>query len=139
MDSHIKRNILVAFLGLMLVCLALAALYFYEFYRIDYSAIDYIESLQKGPGNFLDLAGDIGVTSADDLGYEIKGRYNIVIHYGKQIIKMNTRCFKSDEYKDRIKRIGLEVKTHDTKDENGTILYRITYWGEEIELWSRVD
>ena len=133
---HIKCNIAIAFVGLLLGCALLVGIYFYMFVRIDYSSIDYIYSFQKGAYVFSDLAGDIGVDSIDDLGFEVKGEYNLVIHYGRQIIKVNKNCFESEEFHRRIKLIGLEIKTHTNED--GTILYRVESWGEPIVQWDYV-
>ena len=133
---HIKRNIVVAFVGLVLVCTVLVLLYVYLFYRIDYSSIDYLESFQRGHFVFNDLANDIGVKSIDDLGHEVKSDYNIVIHYGKQVIQVNRRCLESPEFHKRIARIGLVIKSH--KNEDGSMLYRIECWGEPLEQWDYV-
>ena len=133
---QLKRNIAIAFIGLMLGVVAIVVIYFYTYLRIDYSAIDYIYSFQKGAFKFNDLANDIGVTSIDDLGFEVKGDYDIIIHYGKQVIKVNKNCLDSKEFHQRISRIGLDIKSHTNED--GTILYRIECWGEPIEQWDYV-
>lgn len=134
----IGRNIIIAALGLFLVVVAIVAIYLYDYMRIDYSTIDYITGLQKGPGNFLDLSGDIDVHSYEDLGFEVKGEYDILIHYGKQVIRVNRQCLESDEWRDKVGKIGIKVYSRVDK-ETDERLYRITYWGEDIEQWSRVD
>lgn len=131
-----KSQIAIAVLGTLLVVAAAVLLYAHLYARIDYSAIDYISTLQKGANSFSDLAGDIAVESVEDLGFEVTGDYQLVIHYGKQIIKVNKNCLTSDEWKLRAGRIGIEVLTH--VNEDGTVLYRVTYWGEPITQWSLV-
>lgn len=134
----IKQNIVLAFIGLLLVVGVLVAIYMWDYTRIDYSTIDYIRGLQKAPNNFLDLSGDIDVHSYEDLGYEVKGEYDILIHYGKQIVKVNKQCLESDEWRSRVGEIGIKVYSR-LDEETGERLYRITYWNNDIEEWSRVD
>lgn len=134
----ISRNIVFAAIAFMFVVFALILVYLYDYTRIDYSSIDYIEGLQKGPSNFLDLSGDIGVESAEDLGYEVKGEFDILIHYGKQVIRVNKQCLDSEEWNRRAAKIGIKVYTK-ISEETGERLYQVTYWGEKITRWSRVD
>ncbi|MCM1215072.1 MAG: hypothetical protein NC548_11195 [Lachnospiraceae bacterium] len=133
---HMKRNIIVVFIGICIVCAALIGIYWWMYVRIDYAAIDYIKSMQRGANNFSDLAGDIGVTDINDLGFEVKGKFDILIHYGKQVIRCNKNCLNSKEWKQKAKAIGIEVKFRINKDES--IDYRVTYWGEPIQEWSLV-
>lgn len=134
---HMKRNIVVVFIGFLFVCACLIGIYWWMAVRIDYAAIDYIKTMQRGPNNFSDLAGDIGVTSIDDLGFEVKGDFDVLIHYGKQVIRVNKNCLNSDEWKRKVAAIGIEVKFK--LDEDGHVeKYRITYWGEPITEWSLV-
>lgn len=126
-----KQRILVAIVGLVLVISALVAIFIYETYRIDYSSINHIKGAQRGPNEFSDLANDICVTSADDINYIVKGRFHIQINYGRQVIDMNVTSFKSKEFHDRLKEIGIVVKYHENDD--GSILYRVTYWDEVVE------
>lgn len=133
---HMKRNIIVTFVALCLVCAVLIGIYWWMYVRIDMSAIDYIKTMQKGPNNFSDLAGDIGVQSIEDLGFEVKGKLNILIHYGKQVIRVNKNCLNSSEWKTKAKQIGIEVKFK--IDDEGEYHYRVTYWGDPITEWSLV-
>lgn len=134
---HIKRNIVVSFTGLALVVVVLILIYVYMTIRVDYSTLDYIGRYQKGAFQFMDLAGDICVTSIDDIGYEVKGKYNIVIHYGKQVIAMNERCFSDETFRQKCKRIGLVILTHEDED-TGEVLYKVTCWEQPVTEWSRV-
>lgn len=133
----IKSQILLAFFVLALLAGALIGLYAFSAVRVDTSTIDYIQGMQKGPNDFLDLANDINVSSADDVGFIVEGEYSINIHYGDQIIEMNRNCFKSEEYREALAGIGINVYTHENED--GTILYRVTYWGEDVDEYSRVE
>lgn len=133
---HMKRNIILTFLGMCIVCVVLVVIYWWMFVRIDYAAIDYIKTMQKGPGKFSDLAGDIGVESVEDLGFEVKGKLNILIHYGKQVIRVNKNCLDSKEWRAKAKAIGIEVKFR--IDDDGNYRYRVTYWGDPIQEWSLV-
>lgn len=132
-----KSRILIAVLGLVLAVGALVGLFVYSSMRIDYSTVDYIESMQKGKNDFLDLANDIGVSSADDLGFRVNGDYNLTIFYGQQTIEVSRPAFESAEYRERIAKIGLEIKSK-TNKEDGTIKYRVTYWGEPIDQYDLV-
>ena len=138
MKIKMKHNIVIATIGFILVVLCLVALYLFEYARIDYSTIDYIKSMQKSANNFLDLSGDIGVTSYEDLGFEQKSDYDLLIHYGKQVIKVNKWCLESTAWRNRVGAIGLKVYSR-VDPETDKREYRITYWDEEIEQWSRVD
>ena len=133
---HIKRNIGVAFTGLALVVTVLVIIYAYLFNRVDYSTLDYIARYQKGAFRFMDLAGDICVTSVDDIGYVVKGKYDIVIHYGKQVIAMHESCFNDETFRKKCKAIGLVVLTHEDED-TGEVMYKVTCWDQPVTEWSR--
>lgn len=132
-----KKRIFVAALGLLICIAALLLLYGYVDTRVDTSTIEYIESLQTSPNVFVDLANDINVSSANDIGFIVEGDYHILIYYGGQIIDMTKNCFESEEYKQLLRRIGIKVYTHVNDD--ASILYKVTYWDEEVEQYSRVD
>lgn len=135
--KNVKIQIVAAVLGLFIVVSTFLALYIYQGQRVDMSAIEHILSLQKGPNDFLDLANDINVESVDDIGFIVEGEYDINIHYGSQVIEMNSNCFTSKEFRQGLERIGILVYTHENDD--GSILYRVTYWGDEAEQYSRID
>ena len=132
--QRVGTQYLLALLGLLIVIVAGGGLYFFTEFRIDYSAIDHIKNLQKAPNNFMDLAGDIKVEGPDDIGFIVKGKYNLIIYYGQQRIKMTPACFKSDEYKQRLADIGVVVYTHVNDDD--TVQYKVTYWGEDVDQYS---
>lgn len=131
-----KSRILIALLGLIIVIAALVGLYIYSSQRIDYSSIDYIKKMQKGHNEFLDLANDIGVSSADDLGYRVNGEYDITIFYGQQTIEVNRSAFESAEFRERLAAIGVEIKSK--KLDDGSVKYRVTYWDDVIDEFDLV-
>ena len=135
--QRMGAQVIVALIGIALVVVALVALYWFDYTRIDYSAINHIKELQIAPNNFSDLSGDIGVSSVDDIGYKIEGDYNLSIYYGKQVIKVPPTAFKSEDFRKRLKEIGIEMFHH--VNEDGSILYRVTYWGEATEEYSLVE
>jgi len=133
-----KSQIFLASTFVLLFVLILVGAFIYMGVRIDYSTIDHITELQKSPNEFNDLSGDVDVHSSDDLGFIVNSDYSISIYYGRQIIELTPTCFKSEEYRERIAKIGLHVYTA-VDEESGNILYRVTYWGEDIDQFSRVD
>ena len=135
--SKIRTQILLAFLGLLLVIAALIGVYVYQSTYVNTSTIEYIYSMQKSPNKFLDLANDINVSSVDDIGFIVNGEYNINIHYGSQIIEMNKNCFNSDAYRNELSKIGIKVFTH--VNEDSSVLYRVTYWDEDVDQYSFMD
>lgn len=134
---HLRAKIPLCVAALMIVLGACCALYYYTSVRVDTSTIEYIESMQKGPYEFLDLASDINVESVDDIGYIVKGEYQIVIHYGDQVIEMNRNCFGNSSYHDALGKIGLKVLSK--KLDDGSVVYKVTCWNEPVTEWSRVD
>lgn len=134
---HLRSKVVAAVLLLCVVLGTCWGLYYYTSVRIDTSTIEYIESMQKGPNDFLDLANDINVESADDIGYVVEGNYHINIHYGDQVIEMNRNCFSSDSYKAALAQIGIEVKFKENDD--GTVKYRVTYWDTPVTQLSLVS
>lgn len=134
---HLKAKIIFAVFALIVVLGACCGLYYWTSVRVDTSTIEYIRSMQKHPNEFLDLAHDINVKSAADIGYVVKGEYHINIHYGDQIIEMNRNCFKDADYRSQLKAIGVAVKSK--KKEDGNVIYRVTYWGEPVTEWSLVE
>lgn len=136
-NDKLKRNIIIMFVGLVFICIVIIGIYFYEYARIDYSAIDYIKTMQRSANRFSDLAGDIGVESADDLGFEVRGKYDLLIHYGRQVIVVNKRCLMSDEWRQRVGAIGIKVYMRED-EETGNVQYKVTYWDTEIDQWTLV-
>ena len=135
---HVKTRILVPTIGILLLVTILLGMLFYMHLKVDYSSIDHIKELQKSPNEFNDLSGDIDVHSYEDLGFIVNSRYNISIYYGRQIIEMNPSCFKSEEYRERLCEIGIKVYTR-VSEETGNVEYKVTYWGDEIDQFTRVD
>jgi hypothetical protein len=133
----IKQQILIAAFALFLGVAALVSIYAYMSLRIDTSTIEHIKTLQRSPGKFIDPGNEINVDSIDDIGFIVLDDYSINIYYGDQVIEMNRNCFKSEAYRNLLSEIGIDVYTHENDD--GTILYKVTYWGEEITQFSRVN
>jgi len=131
-----SQRIGVAVVGLIACVGALILLYGYTSQRVDTSVIDYISQLQTSPNKFIDVSGDIGVSSANDIGYLVNSDYNIVIYYGKQVIEMNRNCFNNEVYRNKLAEIGVRVYTKTTED--GIVDYKVTYWDVEVERFSRV-
>lgn len=127
---HLRAKIPLCVAALVLVLGACCGLYYYTSVRVDTSSIEYIKSMQKGPNEFLDLANDINVESADDIGYIVTGEYSLNIHYGDQVIEMNRNCFSSSEYHDALASIGIRVLSK--KLDDGSIIYKVTYWDEPV-------
>lgn len=127
---HLRAKIPLCVAALVIVLGACCCLYYYTSVRVDTSSIEYIKSMQKGPNEFLDLANDINVESADDIGYIVNGEYSINIYYGDQVIEMNRNCFSSSEYRDALASIGIRVLSK--KLDDGSILYKVTYWDEPV-------
>ena len=134
---NIKYKILFTAIALLLAVMACLGIYYYVDTKEDTSTIEYILNNQRSPNRFTDLAKDINVQSVDDIGYIVRGKYNISIHYGDQVIKMTKKCFEDPEYHTLLAWIGIEVKTHKEDDEH--ILYKVTYWGENVQELSLVD
>ena len=127
---HLRAKIPLCVALLVIVLGACCGLYYYTSVRVDTSTIEYIESMQKGPNKFLDLARDINVESVDDIGYIVTGEYSLNIYYGDQVIYMNRNCFKSSEYRDALATIGIRVLSK--KLDDGSIIYKVTYWDDPV-------
>ncbi len=134
-----KARIAVAATALFLVIGALIGIYVYmELYRVDMGTIEHIKQCQASPNEFNDPSNDIQVSSVDDIGYLVRGSYLIDIHYGRQIISMNKKCFESEEFRRGLKSIGIQVYTH-VKEDTGDVLYKVTYWGDTVKEYSKVN
>ena len=133
----IKNQIIVAAFGLVVAVAAIIGIFLYMNNHIDYSAIDYITDNQRGPNSFSDIAGQINVHSANDLGYQVKGDYHILIFYGSMNIDVPKTAFFDSEFNQRLAKIGIVIKYRVKED--GTIQYRVTYWDEVIDQYSTVS
>lgn len=136
---NVKWKIFFASVGFIFVMVALVGFYYFTETRMDMSTVEYIQSMQSSPNQFLDLANDINVSSAEDLGYIVEGNYSINIMYGDQIIRMTKKCFESKEYRQEIAKIGLKVYVHVDENDPENILYRVTYWDDPVEELSRIN
>lgn len=136
---NVKWKIFFASVGFIFVMVALVGFYYFTETRMDMSTVEYIQSMQSSPNEFLDLANDINVSSAADLGYIVEGNYSINIMYGDQIIRMTKKCFESKEYRQEIAKIGLKVYVHVDENDPENILYRVTYWDDPVEELSRIN
>lgn len=135
--QRMRAQVILALVSIVFVVALLVFIYMFTSMRIDYTAIDHIESLQLGPNSFADLSGDIGVSSVDDLGYTVEGEFHLMIYYGKQVIKVPPPAYESEEFRAALKKIGIEIFHHINDD--GSILYKVTYWGEPIDKFSLVS
>ena len=135
--AKMRYGVIVALFGLFLGLGSLVALYVFTAGRIDYSTINHIKDMQRGPNSFHDLSGDIAVSSADDVGYKVDGEYSLTIYYGKQIIHISPNAFKSEEFRSKIGEIGIKLYHH--VNEDGSILYKVTYWDEDIDEYVYVN
>lgn len=136
---NVKWKIFFASVGFIFVMVALVGFYYFTETRMDMSTVEYIQSMQSSPNQFLDLANDINVSSAEDLGYIVEGNYSINIMYGDQIIRMTKKCFESKEYRQEIAKIGLKVYVHVDENDPEKILYRVTYWDDPVKELSRIN
>lgn len=132
--GKMRAGMIVAIFGIIIVIAALVVLYLYDYMRIDYSTVDHIKTMQRGPNTFSDLSGDIGVSGVEDIGYTVEGEYDLLIYYGKQRITVSPKAFNDADYRNALESIGIKIYTHVNDD--GTILYRVTYWGEDVDRYT---
>lgn len=134
-----RARIAISVTALFLAIGALVGAYYYmTFVRIDTAAIEHIKDAQRKPNDFNDPSGDINVSSVDDIGYVVKGDYLLDIHYGRQVISMNKKCFENKEFRNKLGEIGIKVFTH-VDDKTQNILYKVTYWDEDVDQYSKVN
>lgn len=138
MNKRMRSQIGAALFLLIVAIVAIGGLYFFMNNRIDYSSIDYIKSCQRGPNNFSDLANSINVHSADDVGYQVKGKYHLNILYGDMVIDVPKPAFFDDEFQQRIGEIGIKIK-YKENEETGEVKYRVTYWDAILDEYSKVN
>lgn len=134
-----RAKIFLTAFGISLLAAACFLLYYYTDTRVETSTIDYIEKMQRSPNKFNDLAKDINVSSADDIGFIVKDNYVIDIFYGEQIIRMTRACFQSKEYRTKLAKIGIKVYVHVNPDDANDIKYRVTYWDTDVDELSRIN
>ena len=132
----IGKRIAVVVMFLVVAGAAVFGIFYYTAVRIDDSVVDELIAAQKGPYKFVDVANDIGVASVEDLGFVNNGDWNVSLYYGKKIIKINKRALESQEFKDKLKQLGIVVMFRE--DDEGKVQFRITSWDEEVTQWSRV-
>lgn len=138
MEKRMRGQIGAALFMLVIVIVGLVGLYLFVNNKIDYSTIDYIKEAQRGPNSFSDLANSINVQSADDVGYQVKGKYHLNILYGDMVIDVPKTAFFNDEFIRRIGEIGIEFK-YKENEETGQVKYKVTYWGADIDEYSKVN
>lgn len=136
-NKRARVGIVVAFIMFVIVCCVIGYLYMWSTYSPDYSAINHIKTNMRGPNIFSDLSNDIDVDGPDDIGFIVKGEYHLEIHYGKQIITVTRNCFFDEKYKAALAEIGIEIKYHVNDD--GSIMYRVTYWDDVVDEYTRVS
>lgn len=132
-----KSQIIIATLTLIFVGVILGVVFFFVTYSADDSSLDYMISLQRGPFNFNDTAGDIGCTGPEDIGWSMKDNGDIMIYYGKMIIVVNEQAKKDEQFQYKLKRVGIDIQEKQTED--GKPKYKIKVWDHPIEEWTYVD
>ena len=120
-----------------MVGVILGIAYFMITYSADDSSLDYMISLQRGPFNFNDTAGDIAAYGPEDVGWSMKDNGDIIIYYGKMIIVVNEQAKKDEQFQYKLKRVGIDIQEKQGKD--GKPIYKIKVWDNPIEEWTYVD
>lgn len=124
----------------VVLLLAAAAVFFYVYSSdlyLNYNVINLIEQRQDKPGKFIDMDGQVQVESVDDLGYILKDN-KIELHYGVQVIDIPYNSLDNQKWTDALSTIGIKVFRR-TDEETGKTEYRLKYWDEVIQEWSRVS
>ena len=136
-NKRARNSIIAAFILLLFFALILIAIYYKVEFTEDYSAINHIKEFQKGPNHFSDTAHDIDVAGPEDIGYIVKGEFDLEIYYGRQRISVHRKSFSSKKYKEALASIGIEIKYHENED--GSIIYLVTYWGTPVDEYVRAS
>lgn len=132
-----NMSLKIIFAGIV-VFLAVAVYFGAEYYsnnKLDYSAIETIKSNMRGPGRFYTGETTVCVDSVDDIGYVLKPSA-INLYYGKILVNIPYSALKDEEYLTALSEIGIKIYTRVDEEENTQ--YRITYWDETVQEWSRV-
>lgn len=136
-NKRARSAIIAAAVVFLLAVIALVLIFYKVDFTEDYSAINHIKKLQKGANHFSDVGNDIDVSGPEDIGYIVKGELDLEIYYGKQRISVHRKSFSNAKYKQALADIGIEIKFHENDD--GTYIYRVTYWGTPVDEYSRVS
>lgn len=129
----IGYKILICVFGILLMTIGIILVNYTLSSSPDVSTIKHIRETIKND----DIAGEIGVSSADDIGFYVKGEYNILIYYGRQTINVTRKAFFSKEYREELSTIGIEIQ-YRVDEETGEILYRVLYRGTPVDQYSYV-
>lgn len=128
----------IVFAGIA-VLLCVGVYIFTEYYttnKPDTNAIETIKENMRSPGRFYTGETTVQVHSVEDLGFVCKPKC-INLHYGKILVEIPYKALEDEEYQQLLADIGITV--YSRVDENGNTKYKLTYWGETIEEWSRVE
>lgn len=128
----------IAALAIVVVIGAIIAvgLTYYSDNKTNYDVIKLIHDRQKRPNEFIDMDGQVGVTDVHNLGYILKDS-KIELHYGVQVIDIPYRTLDDSDWMDALGTIGIKVYRR-VNEETGKTEYRLTYWDETIQEWSKV-
>lgn len=131
-----KWGIVFAGIAVLAAAVLFFGIQYYAETKPDMTVINTIKENMKSPGKFYAGETTVCVESVDDLGYICTDR-GINLHYGKLLVNIPYKALADAEYLKALKDIGIEVYTR--KDENDNTLYKLTYWGDAIVEWSRVE
>lgn len=133
-----KVKMVLAITIVILAACALVGIFYYMYTKVDYTSVDYILQYQDGPMNFNDVSNTICAYSPDDCGYKVLDDMRLDIQYGKMMIHVVPKAFEDAQFMAKLKRIGIEIKFKHN-EETGEYQYKVTYWGEPIDEYSRMD
>lgn len=128
----------IALIGIVILIGAVigVGLLYYSENKTNYDVIKLIHDRQKRPNEFIDMDGQVCVEDVYDLGYILKDS-KIELHYGVQVIDIPYRTLDDEEWMEALSTIGIKVYRR-VDEETGETLYRLTYWGDVIQEWSKV-
>lgn len=92
--------------------------------------IEYILRHTNSAGNLVDLTGDIGVKSIEDIRLYVKTD-EVRIEYGKVLLTFTLEDFLGDAYTVNLERIGI---TRQINEKTG--LLEVFYHGVLLERWA---
>ena len=133
--KHMKASIILTGLIILLVGIGYLGVQYFSDTKVDYTAINEIKSSMLSPGVFYRGESTVCVESVDDLGF-VRKSSSINLYYGKIVVNIPYKALDNSEFMKALSDIGITVYTR--QNDEGDTEYRLTYWGEPIEEWSRV-
>ena len=131
-----RISIILAGLVVVLATVAFFGMQYISDSRPDMTTIETIKANMKSPGKFYTAETTVCVDSVDDLGYICKDTH-INLYYGKVLVNIPYKSLNDEEYMKALEEIG--IKVYSREDESGDVHYKLTYWGDTITEWSRVE